>query len=135
MTVTYGEIPVEELVISLVGNVDPVPMGVLTVKPRKIAVGDIKINALTTFYLTMKNTGNAPMIVTRIVSKKFKTVYFDAILSREITIAPGESRTVEVTFKAEKAGRYLDYIMVHSNARNVTQKGYKVVIVASASDS
>jgi len=83
----------------------------------------------------MKNTGDAPMVITGIVSKKFKTVYFDAVQSKEITIAPGESRTVDVSIKAEKEGRYLDYILVHSNARNVTKKGYKVVVVASVSGS
>ncbi len=110
-------------------------MGVLMVKPRKISLGNVKIDAMATFKLTMKNTGNADMVITKIVSKKFKSVYFDAIQSKNITIAPGESRTVEVSIKTEKVGRYLDYIMINSNARNVTEKGYKVVVVASVSDS
>ncbi len=33
---------------------------------------------------------------------------------------------------AKKPGRYLDYVMIYSNARNVTNKGYKVVVVATA---
>ncbi len=123
------------MVISLIGNVDAIPMGVLTVDPRKISVGNIKINVSTKFGVTMKNTGNAPMVVTRLVSKKFKTVYYDALKSKGIVLAPGESRTVEVSIKAEKLGRYLDYILIHSNARNGTKKGYKVVVVASVTET
>lgn len=135
MTVLYGNAKPEKLVIALTGNVAPIPMGVLTVDPRKIGLGKIQAGVPLEFGITMENTGDAPMVVTRLVSKKFKTVYFDAARSGEIVIAPGERRTVDVRITAEKPGRYLDYILVHSNARNVTPKGYKVVVVASASES
>jgi len=98
VTVLYGNTRPEKLVITLTGHVNPIPMGVLAVNPRKIDLGKIKVNFATEFGITMENKGDAPMVVVRLVC-------------------------------------YLDYILIHSNARNVTKKGYKVVVVASVSES
>jgi hypothetical protein len=107
-------------------------MGVLEVKPRKVSAGDIKLETPAPLEITVKNTGDAAMAITKIVSKKHGTVYFDAGTKGKIIIRPGETRTIPIIIIAEKQGRYLDYVMIHSDARNVTNKGYKVVVVATA---
>ncbi len=107
-------------------------MGVLEVKPRKVSAGEIKVGTPATFEIGVKNTGDADMVLTRVVSKKQGTVYFDAGTAGEMIIRPGETRTISIEIVAKKQGRYLVYVMIHSNARNVTKKGYKVVVVATA---
>ena len=90
MTVLYGNTRPEKLVITLTGHVNPIPMGVLAVNPRKIDLGKIKVNFAIKFGITMENKGDAPMVVVRLVSKKFKTIYFDAARSGEIVDLPVE---------------------------------------------
>ena len=107
-------------------------MGVLTVTPRKVSAGEIKVGVAHALEIAVKNTGDADMDVARIVSKKHKTVYFDAQKGEKMIIAPGETKTFTIEVVAKKEGRYLDYVMIHSGARNVTKKGYKVVVVATA---
>jgi hypothetical protein len=120
----------ERKVITLVGYVDPVPMGVLTVKPRKLAVGELPLGKTTEKELVMQNTGNAPLSISKVVSKKFKTVYFDAkTTGSQITIKPGGRAALKLGLKPSQAGRYLDYVMIHGEARNITEGGYKVVLL------
>jgi predicted component of type VI protein secretion system len=106
-------------------------MGVLEVKPRKVSAGDIKLGTPAPLQINVENTGDADMAITKIVSKKHGTVYFDAVAKSKIILRPGEVRAIPIEIIVEKQGRYLDYVMVHSDARNVTTKGYKVVVVAS----
>lgn len=123
----------DKLVITMVGHVDPVPMGVVKVSPRKLTVGRLPLGRVTVRELVINNTGNAPLTVTRVVSKKFKTVYFDAATNGgPLSIPAGSSATVELTLKPTKPGRYLDYVMIMGEARNVTAKGYKVVVIGKA---
>jgi hypothetical protein len=106
-------------------------MGVLTVNPRKISMGEAAVGVPSRLTVPLENTGNADLVVTKLVSKKFKTLYFDAENSGPIIIAPGRTTSVDCDVVVEKTGRYIDYILVHTNARNVTEKGYKVVVVAT----
>jgi hypothetical protein len=71
------------------------------------------------------------MEITKVVSKKRKTVFFDAAQSGRITIKPGDTHTIKASMVNDETGRMLDYIMIHSNARNVTAKGYKVILIGN----
>ncbi|OPX41807.1 MAG: hypothetical protein B1H13_00085 [Desulfobacteraceae bacterium 4484_190.3] len=107
-------------------------MGVIEVKPRKVSAGEIKVGSPVKLTIKVKNTGDADMDITKVVSKKHGTVYFDAATAGKMVIRPNETKIIPVEIVAKKPGRYLDYVMIHSNARNVTDKGYKVVVVAMA---
>ena len=129
VTVVTDADPQEELVIGLHGFVKAVPMGILTVEPRKIELGGVAVGVATTGTITVKNDGDATMTVNRVASKKYETVYFDGSLA----IPAGKTETIPFSVMAPKAGRYLDYVMIYSpDARNVTSEGYKVVITADA---
>lgn len=105
-------------------------MGVLEAAPRKVVLGDVTLGTATDGEIVIKNTGDADMKITKVVSKKFKHVYFDG----EVTIAPEGSHSFPIQVSAEKTGRYLDFVMIHSNARNVTKKGYKVIVTAAVKE-
>jgi hypothetical protein len=115
--------------ITLTGNVDPIPMGVLEVDPRKIDAGTLSVGQTTTVPLVIKNAGDADMQVTKVYSKKHATVYFEAAVSGSMVIRPGQAAPISLDLTPNKTGRYLDYVMIDSDARNVTDKGYKVVVV------
>lgn len=120
----------DKYTITLTGDVDPMPMGVLAVKPRKVKAGNVPVGETVTAMIPIINTGDAPMEVTKLMSSKSDTVFFDAEKDGKVSIAPGETKEVAVTVAPTKKGRYLDYVMVFSNARNATDKGYKVVVSA-----
>jgi hypothetical protein len=118
----------KELRIDINGFVKAIPMGVLDVTPRKIALGKVNVGAEVPGTITVKNSGDAPMKITKAVLKKTKTVCFEGGMS----IPAGKTHTIPFSVTASKKGRFLDYILIHSDARNVTRKGYKVVVTATA---
>ncbi len=122
----------EKYRVDISGVVKAIPMGVLEVKPRKIVLdGELKINVPKSFTLSITNTGDADMEVNKIVSKKRKIVFYDANKKGKLIIHPGKTQTIKAIVTADKKGRMLDYVMVHSNARNVTKKGYKVILIGT----
>lgn len=121
--------PRKELCISIHGYVKAIPMGVLNVEPRKIELGEVAVGVAKPGTITVSNEGDATVTVNRMVSKKYKTVYFNGSLS----IPAGKTQTIPFSVTAPEAGRFLDYVMIYSpDARNVTPEGYKVVIAADA---
>lgn len=122
----------EQYRVDIHGFVKAIPMGVLEVKPRKITLaGNLKTNVPVPFTIAITNVGDADMEVTRIVSKKKKTVFFDSAKEGKFVISPGKTADFKTEVVSDKKGRMLDYIMIHSNARNVTSKGYKVILIGT----
>lgn len=119
----------DETVIRLVGYVDPIPMGVIELAPRKTELGNLAANKNNEVQIVLKNTGNAVLTVSRIVSQKFKTVYFDGEKEGPIVLAAGQHRTVKIVINPPEPGRFLDSILIFSDARNDIGKGYKGILV------
>jgi hypothetical protein len=118
-------------VITLEGVVDPVPMAKITVEPRKTKLGTIRMNTEKMMPLTISNTGNAPLTITKIYSKRSDTIYYDAAKKGKIQIAAGKSRKIEITIKPQEAGRLIDVIQIKCNARNAGTKGiYQILAIA-----
>ncbi len=118
-------------VITLEGVVDPVPMAKISIEPRKAKLGTIQINSEKMVPLNITNTGTAPLIITKIYSKRSNTIYYDAAEKGKIKIAAGKSRKIEIAVKPQKAGRLMDVIQLKCNARNAGTKGiYKILATA-----
>lgn len=113
-----------EDIIHVKGDVTPIPMGVLEVSPRKIALENIKVGQESTHTITIKNTGDAPMMVDRLDSRKFEKSYWKG----QALITPGASLDFEIVVTPEEAGTFTDFLMVYSDARNDFGKGYKAVL-------
>lgn len=118
----------DETVIRLMGTVDPIPMGVIEMVPRKIEVGELTLNKGNTVQIVLKNTGNAALTLSRVASQKFNQVYFDGDQEGPIVIPAGQQRTVKITITPLKAGRFLDSILIFSDARNDIGNGYKGIL-------
>lgn len=128
VTVFTGKDDAKGQTISIVGFVDPIPMGVMEVEPRKTPVDGLKAGKACPAKILVKNTGDAPMTVTAVKSQKFKATYWEGTL----VIQPGQSAPVEFAVSPAEAGRFMDIIMVHSDARNDIGKGYKAVLTGEA---
>lgn len=116
-----------EDVVHILGYVDPVPMGVMEVNPRKVDLGALAAGKANAVALTVHNAGDAPMRVTSLKSQKFKKTYWQG----ELTVPAGQSATIDFSLDGLAPGRYLDMVMVHSDARNDIGKGYKAVLIGA----
>lgn len=121
----------EKNIITITGYVEAIPMGVLDVETRKITAGEIMINEPAILVIKVKNTGDADLEIMKAEQKKQGTVFFDGTKSGNMVIHPGETREIPFKIMGKEPGQYLDYIILYSNARNVTEQGYKVVVVAT----
>jgi hypothetical protein len=128
VTISYGPEGKEETVVHLKGYVDPIPMGVMELVPRKTEVGELQLNQPNKTTIVLKNAGDAPLTLTRIASQKFGTVYFDGGQSGNIVIEAGKEHPLTLTLTPTEAGRYLDSLLIFSDARNDIGKGYKGIL-------
>ena len=117
-----------EQVITIQGYVDPIPMGVMEVEPRKVPVGDLAAGKDNAFALKVRNAGDAPMKVSAVKSQKFDKTYWEG----DVTVAAGETASLEMELTPAKPGRFLDIVMIYSDARNDIGKGYKAVLLGTA---
>jgi len=122
----------DETVIRLVGNVEPIPMGVIRMEPRKTDVGILTANKENEVQIVIENTGDATLTVSRIESTTSDSVYFDAEKTGAIVLASGEKRTAKFFVKPSQPGRFLDTIFIYSDARNDVGKGYKALLSGEA---
>lgn len=132
VTLAWGDKGRQETVITMVGDVAPIPMGVLEVDPRKVEAGDMTLGKAVSLTIRIQNSGDAAMKVEKVTAQKSGAVFFDAAKSGTMTLKPGEEKTVAVSVTAVAPGNFVEYVMVFSDARNVTDKGYKVVVVGTA---
>ena len=106
-------------------------MGVIELAPRKTDVGELQLKKDNKVRIILKNTGDAPLTVSRIVSQKFKTVYFDSESSGGIIIKVGEESLFNLNIRPDAPGRFLDSLLIYSDARNDIGKGYKGILIGS----
>ncbi len=118
----------DETVIRLVGTVEPIPMGIIEMAPRKTEVGALALNKDNPVQIVLKNTGNAPLTMSRVTSQKFNKVYYDGEKNGPIVIPAGQQRPVKFMIVPPKAGRFLDSILIFSDARNDIGNGYKGIL-------
>lgn len=132
VTIFTGPDGKEETVIHILGNVDPVPMGVIAMDPRKTVVGVLDANKENSVQIKIKNEGDAPLKISRIYSSKFKKEYYNAENSGEIEIGAGDIHKMDLVVTPPAAGRFLDVVMIYSDARNDIGKGYKGLLSGTA---
>lgn len=132
VNVSWGNEEAEKAVITMVGMVDPIPMGVLEADPRKVTSGSMAPEKPVKVQFSLRNTGNAEMTVTKIMSRNTGEVFFDSETNGPMKIKPGANRNVSITVTAHTPGEFLDLILVYSDARNATERGYKVMVMGTA---
>ena len=115
--------------ITLRGEVEPIPMGVLEVNPRKLDAGKMGLNQPARLELEIRNVGDADLRVRSIVSQKQEKQHYNAEKDGELIITPGAAKSLPLTVEARQKGRFMDYIMIHADGGVVSGVGYKVVVV------
>ncbi|MEJ2109206.1 MAG: hypothetical protein P8Z37_04680 [Acidobacteriota bacterium] len=100
-------------------------MGVLKLEPRKTDVGTLSADRDNAVQIVLVNEGDAPLTISRIVSTKFDVEYYDAGDSGGMEIAPGQTLKTTLQVKPPEKGRFLDTILIYSDARNDIGNGYK----------
>ena len=108
------------------------PMGVIRMEPRKTEVGELDANRENEVQILVENDGDAACTISSIVSQKSEIEYFKAEEGRGIEIAPGQNATIKLLVKPEEPGRYLERILIYSDARNDIGKGYTGLISGTA---
>lgn len=93
-------------------------------EPRKTVIGELALNKDNEVQVVFENDGDANFTINRIVSQKSDAVYYTAEKSGGITVAPGKNATVKLVVKPTTPGRFLDRIVIYSDARNDIGKGY-----------
>jgi hypothetical protein len=116
-------------IFKMKGVVREAPGAKISVTPRRVTLEGTEVSAGKKQAFTMTNEGTLPLIVTGIHSKDGKAVYYDGAKEGNITIAPGQSRTIELQLKGksdETADR--EMILIDSNAANAGKTGLFLMI-------
>jgi hypothetical protein len=128
VTIFTGDRKEDAQVIHISGFVKAIPMGVIEVAPRKVKVGEIKAGTQNQVQIIVKNIGDADLTVTAIKSMKFKTTYFTG----KLVIPAGMSVPVRFAVHPTRSGRFIDILLIYSDARNDIGRGYKAVLSGTA---
>lgn len=99
-------------------------MGVLRMEPRKTDAGELHANKENEVQIVLGNDGDASLTISRIVSQKSDIEYFAAEEAGGIEIPAGKKITVKLRISPAEPGRYLERIVIFSDARNDIGKGY-----------
>ena len=134
VTVTTVEPEKRDFVISLRGVVEEAPMGKIEVAPRKADLGKLQVGEIARQTYTIRNVGTAPLRVQHIYSKKSRAVLFDEKENGPLVISPGKDYSFHLEVLAEEPGQLIDLIFIRCDARNSSEKGYKVVAVAEVEE-
>ena len=107
-------------------------MGNLELASRKTDVGSVKTGAENEVGITLKNIGDAPLTINRVISRKYNKVYFDGAKSGNLEISPNDSHNLKFKVTPPEKGEFVDIIMIYSDARNDVGEGYKAVLTGKA---
>jgi hypothetical protein len=101
-------------------------------EPRKTEVGELEANRENEVQVVIENDGDASFTISRIVSQNSDEEYFKAGEGKGIEIAPGRSAAIKFSVRPEEPGRYLERIIIYSDARNDIGKGYTGLLSGTA---
>ena len=120
-------------IFMLKGEVLEAPGAKIEVTPRRIVLAGTERNTGKGQTFTVANQGSLPLVITEIVSRDGKTVYYDGAKEGNITIEPAQTKTIELQLpgnSGEKEER--EFILIHSNAKNAGESGLFLLIQYSA---
>jgi hypothetical protein len=120
-------------IFKMKGQVREAPGAKISVTPRRVVLEGNDLSAGKKQAFSMTNEGSLPLIITGIHSKDGKTVYYDGVKGGNITIEPGQSKTIELQLKGkseETADR--EMIIIDSNAANAGKTGLFLMIQYAA---
>ena len=122
----------EEMHLAMQGTVKEMPGAKIQVTPRKLDLGTIKSGESKDLTINVKNTGELPLDVKKIVGQGSDYVYFDGVKDGDIVIDPGKSRSVVLTVRLAQIGQFADRVAIQSNAKNAPKGGFIIMVNGKA---
>ena len=93
---------------------------VLTISSSKIEFGEVLVKNTKSSTITLKNIGDADIIIANIQLENFSDVYFlRADISR---LAPQKEESISITFKPKNVTEYNTKIIIQSNSQKATKE-------------
>jgi hypothetical protein len=120
-------------IFKMKGEVREAPGAKIAVTPRRVVLEGNELTAGKKQAFSVTNEGSLPLVITGMHSKDGKAVYYDGAKDGNITIQPGQTKTVELQLKGkseETADREL--ILIESNAANAGKTGLFLMIQYAA---
>jgi hypothetical protein len=131
-TITLStDIPGQEEIEAFVmtGTVKEAPSAKIQVDPRRVVLENVEPGMVRTQLFSVKNTGNIPLVVTRIYAQKSNAIYFDGIKEGNMVIDPDQIKKIELQLKAGSNEKDLEeMIVIVCNARNASKGNYMIMI-------
>ena len=116
-------------IFKMKGVVREAPGAKISVAPRRVVLEGSEISDGKKQAFTVTNEGSLALVITGIHSKDGKTAYYDAAKDGNITIEPGQSKTVELQLKGKsEATADREMIIIDSNAVNAGKTGLFLMI-------
>lgn len=116
-------------IFSIKGEVLEAPGAKISVKPRRISIEGPELGTGKKQIISVTNEGSLPLEISRIRSKDGKTVYFDGDEEGVFVVEPAQTRTMELSVKANKGAKpERDFILIDSNAKNAGESGYFLLV-------
>jgi hypothetical protein len=115
------------------GTVKAAPAPKIEVTPRKIAMGEVQKDSLFQQRFQIVNSGQVPLNVKRIYSPRTDVVLTTA-LSDGLTIQPGQTTSIELSFRPNRSGSVTEVFFFDTNARNARNGQYAVMLIGRVND-
>jgi hypothetical protein len=131
----YTNIPGHEKIeiFKMKGDVREAPGAKIVATPRRVVLEGSELTAGKKQAFAVTNEGSLPLVITGIHSKDGKTVYYDGAKDGNITIAPGQTKNVELQLKGKSDDTVdRELILIDSNASNAGSTGLFLMIQYAA---
>lgn len=120
-----------EIQLVMSGNVKETPGPKISATPRKLETGPIKMGESKELSVVIKNVGELPLNITKVIGQGSQHVYFDDSKTGALTIAPAQSQTLPLIVQPIRKGSFTDRIAILSNAKNAPKGGFIIMLSGS----
>ncbi|MBN1848415.1 MAG: hypothetical protein JW932_07505 [Deltaproteobacteria bacterium] len=122
----------DDVVITIKGMVHEAPIAKIRVEPKKFKVELVKTGRVMNLNILISNEGSEPLTITRIQNEKGTNTYFEAGKQGGLVIGAMGSTGFNLAFLANQASPFVQVIFIESNARNVLNGRYPIMIIGES---
>jgi uncharacterized membrane protein len=121
-----------EIQLTMSGTVKEAPGAKIQATPRKLEAGTIKLGETKELFITVKNVGELPLSITKVIGQGSQHVYFDDSKMGMMSVAPAQTQTLSLIVQPVRKGPFTDRIAIQSNAKNAPKGGFIIMMNGSA---
>jgi len=117
----------EQIELVMAGTVKEAPGPKISVSPRRADLGILKPGEKKKQVISVTNPGELPLTITAASTKRGAGVIVVAG-SLPVTIAAGQTATVELAITAGRQGAFNERVLIESNAKNAPKTGFVILV-------